>query len=251
MEAPNQEKANIPANRKSLLWLLVVNDKKEASTDTIEATLKGFQALLLNYSEFRYVFTIIHNKDPKKRTHLHAVIELYDKGTKKAVLDTLQALLNVDREQLSLDPSNSPILGVQYLTHKNQPEKEPYSFDEISANNVEELERRYGEAYQDPEEERKRVLFGSKTMGQLLEKMTIDEAKKILPVWKAIKEEQGYDKEGLVNSLNKMREDYCTLYDLTGKVFEILELQLFKDDKKTFEALFGGLKAVYEDFLPF
>lgn len=251
METTTQEKANIPANRKSLLWLLVVNDKKEAPIDTIEATLKGFQALLLNYSEFHFVFSIIHNKDPLKRTHLHAVIELYEKGTKKAVLDTLEALLSVDREQLSLEPSNSPILGVQYLTHKNQPDKEPYTFEEIKTNNQEELERRFGEAYTDPEEERKRVLFGSKTIGQLLQKMTIDEAKKVLPVWKAIKEEQGYDKEGLITQLNKMREDYCLLYDLTNKLFERLELEICKDDKKTFEALFGGLKAVFDELLPF
>lgn len=245
------EKANNPANKKSLLWLLVVNDKKEAPVGGIRATLEGFQAILLNYSGFHFVFSIIHDRDTKKATHLHAVIELYEKATKKAVLDTLQGLLNVNREQLSLEASNSPILGVQYLTHKNQPQKEPYTYEEIKTNNAEELENRYGEAYKDPEKERKQVLFGSKTMYDLLDQMTIEEAKKILPVWKAIKEEQGYDKKGLIDQLNKMREDYCLIYDLLEKVFEILELDIFKDDKKRFEAVFGGLKSVFDSLLPF
>lgn len=250
MGTTTQEKANIPANKKSLLWLLVVNDKKEAPIDTIEATLKGFQALLLNYSEFHFVFSIIHNKDPEKRTHLHAVIELYEKNTKKAVLEELKTLLKVDTEQLSLEPSNSQILGVQYLTHKNQPEKEPYQFEEIKASNQEELERRYGETYKDPEEERKRVLFGSKTMGDLLARLTIEEAKKILPVWKEIKAEQGYNKEGLIDQLNKMRKDYQLLYDLTARIFELIDLKEIKASKQASEEV-CSIKAVFEDLLPF
>lgn len=240
-----------PANAKSLLWLLVVNDKKEASTDTIEATLKGYQALLLNYSEYHFVFTIIHNQDPAKRTHLHAVIELYEKATKKAVLDTLEALLNVNRSQLSLEPSNNEFLGVQYLTHKNQPEKEPYMFDEIATNNQEELERRYGAVYVNPEEERKQVLFGSKTMKELLDKLTIEEAKKVLPVWKAIKEEQSYDKKGLIDQLNKMQDDYRLIYDLCNAIFERLNGPAYDIVRKQLEQDLSGLRLVFNDLLPF
>ncbi len=245
MEKPAQ------ANKKSLIWLMVLNAKKEATTSEAVATFEGLIHVLLNYSEYHYVFTIIHDKDPNKRPHLHAVIELYEKATKKAVLDTLTDLLNVEAEQVSLEPSNSQFLGVQYLTHKNQPDKEPYLFEQIRTNNAEELAKRYGEAYQDPEELRKKVLFGSKTMGQLLEQLTIDEAKKVLPVWKEIKAEQGYDKAGLIDQLNKMREDYQLIYDLTTKIFDILEVEVYKNDEATFKSLFGGLKAVFDDLLPF
>ena len=85
----SQKRNEAPANTQSLIWLLVLDDKKEATTDEIEANLKGFQTLLLNYSGFHYVFTNIHNRDTKKRTHLHAFIELYEKQTKKAVLRTV------------------------------------------------------------------------------------------------------------------------------------------------------------------
>lgn len=239
------------ANKKSLIWLLVINDKKEASIDTIETTLRGYATMLLNYSGFHYVFTIIHNKDTQKRTHLHAFIELYEKATKKAVLDTLTELLGIDKLQLSLEPSNSPILGVQYLTHKNQPEKEAYTFQEIQANNTEELERRYGEAYTNPEDEKKHIIFGSKTIAELLQKLTLEEAKKVLPIWKAVKEEQGYDKAGLIDQLNKIRDDYCLLYDLTNKVFEILSTPIFNPVRIHLNELLGGLKAVFDDLLPF
>lgn len=244
-------KTDTPANKKSLTWLLVINDKKEAQIAEIEPHLRLLMPLLIQYTGFHYVFTIIHNKDTQKRTHLHAFIELYEKATKKSLLDTLTTLLNVDREQLSLEPSNSDILGVQYLTHKNQTDKEPYSYEEIQTNNQEELANRYGKSYSNPEEERKKILFRSKTMSQLLEQLNIEEAKKVLPVWKEIKAEQGYNKEGLIAQLEKMRNDYCLLYDLTNKVFEILELELYKDNKKAFETRFGGLKGVFDELLPF
>lgn len=237
------------ANKKSAIWLLVINDKKDAPTAGISATLGRYQTLLLNYSEFRFVFTIIHDKDRLKRTHCHAFIELYEKATRKAILDTLTGLLDVDREQLSIEPSNSPILGVQYLIHKNQPDKEAYELSSVKANNQEELERRIGVSYSNPEQERKEVLFGSKTMTELLEKMSIDEAKKVLPVWRAIKEEQGYDKQGLIDKYESLIGDYRSLYDFTVKLMD--EVRRYVNNKIRYNTIFGGYEDIFKEFLPF
>lgn len=247
-----KENKTYPANTQSTLWLAIINDKKEATTEQIEATLKQYQLILLNYKGFHYVFTIIHNKDPEKRTHLHAVIELHDKKTLKAVLSLLSTLLMIDTNQISLEPTNNEFLCVQYLTHKNNQEKEPYDYKEIKTNNESELKIRYEAEYVSPEERKKALLFGSKTIMDLLQNMTIDEAKKVLPVFKAIKEEQGYDKKGLIDQLNKMRTDYQFLYDLTQKVFDILtQHEDFKNDQAKINKHLRGLMLCFEDLLPF
>lgn len=247
-----ENRKTYPANTQSILWLAIINDKKEATTDEIEATLRQYQLILLNYTGFHYVFTIIHNKDPKKRTHLHVVIELHEKKTLKAVLGILTTLLNIEANQVGLEPSNNEFLGVQYLTHKNNKEKEPYDFKEIATNDEGELKARYEAEYVNPEERKKAILFGSKTIMDLLNNMTIDEAKKVLPVFKAIKEEQGYDKKGLIEQLTKMRNDYRYLYDLTQKVFDILtQHEDFKGDQAKINKHLRGLMLCFEDLLPF
>lgn len=235
-------------NSKSLIWLLVINDKKEASIDTIETTLEAYATMLLNYSGFHFVFTIIHNKDQQKRTHLHAFIELYEKSTKKALLDTLSNLLDINIEQLSLEPSNNEFLGVQYLTHKNQPEKEQYSFEEIRANNEEELGRRYGLTYTNPQDALKSALYGSRTMGELIDNIGLDDAKKYLPIWKYILEEKNLDRAGLLDRLARYSEEYCRLYDLFLKLLETAKA--YTNNDIIFNVVFGGLIESFNEFEP-
>lgn len=220
------------SNKKSLIWLLVLNGKKEASNSELEASLNGCASLLLNYSEFHYVFSILHNKDTKKAIHLHAFIQLYEPKTLKQMLDLIQELCKIDRLQISLEPSNNEILGVQYLTHKNQPEKEQYDFREIKYNNYEELQNRFGLAYISKEERRIELLFNSPTITDLLKNFTIEEAKKVLPIWKQIQEEQRYDKHGLFETLNKTRRQYEDLYELFNRLLNTLDNSLTSREKR-------------------
>ena len=135
-------------NTKSTQWLLVLNSNIKEPQEALIKQLEAFQSSLLNYNRFKYVFTIIHDKDQEKTTHAHAYLTLYEAITLKDLLIELTELLNCVKEQISLKPTNSDCLGVQYLTHKNQPEKEQYTLDKVKTNNQEELSRRMAEKYQ-------------------------------------------------------------------------------------------------------
>lgn len=238
------------ANSKSLIWLAVINlDKERASLDSeASAVYKRYQGLLINCSTFNYCFTIVHDKDPNKRPHLHAFIQLYEKATKKAVLSTLTELLNINTEQVSLEASNSLFLGVQYLTHKNQPDKEAYSIDEVVSSNNEEFLNRWAMEYTDPKKTITEAIYGSHTMSELIEKIGLEDTKKYLPIYRAIKEEQQYDKAGLIDKLNRLLKDYETLYDFTQKVFE--QAKRYMNNEIRYRVVFGGLEDAFNEFEP-
>ena len=197
----NQNKAP-RGNTKSLQWLVVINGNIKEPLEALIKQLEAFQSCLLNYNRFKYVFTIIHDQDSEKLPHCHAYITLYEAITLKDLLIELAELLNSTKEQISLEPTNSDFLGVQYLTHKNQPEKEQYNLELVKTNNNEELQRRMAEKYQSEYDQDRKSL-----------------------------KERKHDIEALGEAYNKAINSYNALWDLCDHLLATLENGL-KDHEK-------------------
>lgn len=226
------EEKTTRGNAKSDKWLLVINAKEKASQDLIKEELKGFQSLLLNYNLFKYCFTIIHDKDPIKTIHCHCFIELYERLSKSDLLKEIAELLSCDKDQLSLEATNSDYLGVQYLTHKNQPNKEPYEFSDIKTNNQEALDNRYNQVYVDQDAKIKEALYSSDTMTDLLTKISLVEAKKYQSIWKDINNEKKNDLKALYKRLNDKQEYLEELYKLFNRFVTTCENALTQTEKR-------------------
>ena len=218
-------------NTKSTQWLLVLNSNIKEPQEALIKQLEAFQSSLLNYNRFKYVFTIIHDKDQEKTTHAHAYLTLYEAITLKDLLIELTELLNCVKEQISLKPTNSDCLGVQYLTHKNQPEKEQYTLDKVKTNNQEELSRRMAEKYQSEQDIIIEALNTSDTMNDLLKKISLADAKKYQSIWTTLLRERKADIESLGEAYNSLVNQYNDLYTFTSKLIDTLENGL-KDSEK-------------------
>ena len=243
----NENKAR--GNTKSDKWLLVINSNEKADQTAIKGNLEGFQSLLLDYNLFKYVFTIIHDQDPIKTIHAHAYIELYEKKSKTDMLNELAELLEVKKDQLSLEPTNSDFLGVQYLTHKNQPNKEQYEYESIKTNNMEALASRYDMVYVDKEDTIKKALYDSDTMTDLLTKISLADAKKYQSIWKDINQERKTDLKGLYHALETKQKHLEELYDLFSSFITTCESGLTTSEKRLislehFKKAFGELEYV-------
>lgn len=219
-------------NTKSTQWLLVLNSKIKEPQESLIRELEAFQSSLINYNRFKYVFTIIHDKDQEKTTHTHAYLTLYDAITLKDLLNELSELLNCNKEQISLEPTNSDYLGVQYLTHKNQPEKEQYTIDKVKTNNQEELSRRMAEKYQSEQDVIIEALNTSDTMNELLKKISLADAKKYQSIWTTLLKERKADLESLGIAYNQVLNAYNDLLDFTHKLLNTLDNRLNDHEKR-------------------
>jgi hypothetical protein len=219
-------------NTKATQWLLVLNSKIKEPQEALIKQLEAFQTCLLNYNRFKYVFTIIHDKDQEKTTHAHAYLTLYEPSTLKELLIELADLLNCEKEQISLEPTNSDYLGVQYLTHKNQPEKEQYNLDQVRTNNQEELSRRIAEKYKSEQDIIIEALNTSNTMNDLLKKISLADAKKYQSIWTILLKERKADVEGLGEAYKYILNEYNSLYDFTSKLIDALENGLTEREKR-------------------
>lgn len=207
-------------NTKSVMWMVIINDKKEATEQQSIATFQSYQNLLINYNIFSYAATIIHDKDTytkedqekdpshkegtHKRVHLHAFIDT-DKITLKEMLSHITGLLKIDNEQVSIEPTSNEFLGVQYLTHKNNQNKHQYEPNTIITSNAKETERRYGLKYETEEEKIQRVLETSSTLSKVIHEIGVEKANKY---------------RGLFNDLSKEKRDYrIATYDKTLDCF--------------------------------
>ena len=218
-------------NTKSLQWLAVINGNIKEPLEALIKQLEAFQSCLLNYNRFKYVFTIIHDQDSEKLPHCHVYITLYEAITLKDLLIELAELLNSTKEQISLEPTNSDFLGVQYLTHKNQPEKEQYSLELVKTNNNEELQRRMAEKYQSEQDLILEALSTSDTMSDLLKKISLADAKKYQSIWTTLLKERKHDIEALGEAYNKAINSYNALWELCDNLLATLENGL-KDHEK-------------------
>ena len=215
-----------PSNKKSRLWVVVINDKKEATQEQSVATFQKFQIKLLNYNIFRFIATIIHDKDQEngepKRTHLHIFIELNDQLTKRALLDQLTDLLEIDREQASIEATNNEFLGVQYLIHKNDQNKHQYDKEDIKTNNTELLDKRLGEQYQSQEDIITKAVIEELDITSLINKIGIEKANKYRPLFNQIKQEQKNDLQSLIETNKELKEDREFLLEFLQKIANLL-----------------------------
>ena len=119
------------------IFTCVFNADKKSTNPAKELAL--LQNTLLT-DIFSFAATIIHDKDitdngEPKTIHMHAYIETNEKHTKKQFLDMISELLKIDREKISVEGTKSNVLMLQYLTHKNHPNKAQYEVEQILTNN--------------------------------------------------------------------------------------------------------------------
>lgn len=87
-----------------------------------------------------YLFAyIMHNKDYDekgvlKRPHLHLVLECPTRRRVSYYLKHLSIMFGVQRTQVQVEVSNNFDWDIQYLIHKNNPEKYQYDVNEIVTN---------------------------------------------------------------------------------------------------------------------
>ena len=100
-------------------WNLVLNGEKLPSTNEIIAKMGEIGAK-------NYAF-IYHNKDTDKREHIHMVLEFENARTFDALKKKLTGW--------HIEPCKSLASSIQYLTHKNNAEKEQYETDDVIKSN--------------------------------------------------------------------------------------------------------------------
>lgn len=192
---------------------------------------------------------MIHDKDTlptgePKRRHLHAFIELNEKATFNQFLAELGELLGINTEAISLEASNSPILGVQYLTHKNDQDKHQYDFNQIKTTNQETLETKYYGQYVSPQEKLFKAMTTSKSMLELTEKIGIDNAIKVRALFNQIKQEQGANLEAILHYQERVIN---ATHDLEEKFDKLIEkLSRYFEDKQAIKSALGIDKEINE-----
>ena len=229
---PTQNNKKPRGNTKSNQFVLVVNSKIKEPLEATITDLATIQETLIHYSRFKYIFTIIHDKDPEKTAHLHAFITLFEPITLHDLLNELIELLNCVSEQISLEPTYNDFLGVQYLIHKNDANKEPYELDNIKSNNNEELLRRMALKYQNEEDTIREALNTSDTMQDLLTKISLADAKKYQSIWTTLLKERKKDIESLGEAYNQAINDYNALYTFTTRLIDTLINTLNEHEKR-------------------
>lgn len=202
------------------IFTCVFNADKKSTNPAKELAL--LQNTLLT-DIFSFVATIIHDKDitdngEPKTIHMHAYIETNEKHTKKQFIDILSELLQIDKQKISVDGTKSNVLMLQYLTHKNQPNKAQYEIDRIITSNKELLAERMNTKYKTKEQKNNDLLVdmkNSKTILELAEKQGIETANKYRNTFNQIKEEEKQDYKSLLKQLE--------LYKIIlGKIYKLL-----------------------------
>ena len=199
---------NDPKQKYNIFTCVINADKK--STNPAEE-LELLQNTLTEIQSF--VATIIHDKDltdngEPKTIHMHAYIETNEKHTKKQFIDILSELLQIDKQKISVDGTKSNVLMLQYLTHKNQPQKAQYQVDQIITNNKELLIERMNTKYKTKEQKQHDLLNDIKTCKsiiELAEKQGVETANKVRNLFNQVKQEQKQDYESLIKEINLLK----------------------------------------------
>ena len=209
---------NDPKQKYNIFTCIINADKK--STNPAEE-LELLQNTLTEIQSF--VATIIHDKDltdngEPKTIHMHAYIETNEKHTKKQFIDILSELLKIDKQKISVDGTKSNVLMLQYLTHKNQPQKAQYQVDQIITNNKELLIERMNTKYKTKEQKQNDLLNDIKTCTsiiELTEKQGVETANKVRNLFNQVKQEQKQDYESLIKEINLLK-------NILGKINKLL-----------------------------
>ena len=193
--------------------------------------LEVFLKVLLNCSTFKFIASIIHDKDLRedntpRLAHLHAFIEFAEKKTVLQVLGFLSELLSVDKLLISVEGSNNEFLLVQYLTHKNQPNKHQYSLEAVFSNNRELLEKRYNNVYEDNKAKELEAIKRAPTLWSLASEMGLDFAKRYQGIFNQFKREEKQDFEGLLSQHNFLRDTFERLIGDLELLFHKLDFRV-------------------------
>lgn len=231
--------ANDPKQKYNIFTCVFNADKKSTNPQEELALLQNF---LLN--SFSFVATIIHDKDitdngEPKTIHLHAYIELNENHTKKQFLQLLTELLKIEPNLISVEGTKSNVLMVQYLTHKNQPNKTQYPTSLVKTNNEQLFESRNNTQYKTKEQKQADLLtdiINCKSMLDFANVQGVETANKYRNLFNQIKQESKQDIESLLNQikiyeiiftkiLNIVNEPYVTNQDneLRTKILNLLD----------------------------
>lgn len=233
-------------NSKANKWAIVINAKKSTPSNAIDSELEALLCSLKDNITYRYFFAIIHNKDildtgEPKRTHLHIVLELKEKATFSSVLSTLTSKLGIDKEQISLEPTNSQCLAEQYLIHKNDSNKHQYSQEQVITNDKQIWLDRLNKVYLTPEEqeeENKKALYTANNMIEFIERAGLDYANRYRGIFRDIRADRQQDVKGLETALTNERIRYENLIrELEQLIIEIDTMKTIKDIKQLSLAL--------------
>lgn len=196
-------------NTKSNAFGVIIDPEKKSTNPYYE--LAQLQTTLLGRREF-FVATIIHDKDKDsdnlpKTTHLHAYLESSVKYTKKQFLELISGFLSIDPIRVSVKTDNNGFLLVQYLTHKNDPNKHQYSVDQVATNNADLFQVKYSQTYINPAERAERLQYdieNAKTLLAFISVQGLDNAKKYQQVFNQVKKEQHLDLDRFANTIDKL-----------------------------------------------
>lgn len=172
MNSNKQQKTSLNAQASRLVGF--INPQEKTPLTGQKAQLQAYSKTLLAYNGFSFVSTAIHDQDlndtgETKTMHLHFFIETKQEGlTLSHWLREMCELLGVAKDQVTIGTSNSEYLMVQYLTHKNAPEKHQYSPAIIETTDQEELTRRYHQEYEEPKDPLQEALMNCQTLTELL-----------------------------------------------------------------------------------
>lgn len=214
---------NDPKQKYNIFTCVLNADKK--STNPAEELALLQNTLLTDI--FSFVATIIHDKDltdngEPKTIHAHAYIETNEKHTKKQFLDMLTDLLKIDRQRISVDGTKSNVLMLQYLIHKNQPNKAQYKVDRIITNKKELLAERMNTQYKTKEQKQNDLLNdikNCKSIIELADKQGIETANKFRNIFNQIKQEQKQDYQSLIKDINLYKIILEKIYKLLNEPY--------------------------------
>lgn len=201
---------------KSKCFAIVINEKAPNELEALEDKLN-------DCAIFNFYALIIHDKDITskgnlKTKHLHLYGEKPSQIALKTLLNELCDKLNLNKEQISIDKTTNDFLYIQYLTHKNDPNKHQYDFNDIKTNNEAELLCRYSKVYKKPltEEDIENAVFNSQTLRELTQSIGLDLTKKYQSVFNQIQKEpyQKLNRQDLIGAVQDYEQCIKELYKL-------------------------------------
>ncbi len=174
---------------KASKFIIVINEKTPNELEAIQEKLE-------DTAIFNFYASIIHDKDTVsngelKTKHLHLYGEKTSQIALKTLLNELCDKLSIEQNQISIEKANNDFLPIQYLTHKNDPNKYQYDIKLVYTNNRTEFNRRYNQIYQKPltEEDIKTFILNDSTIADLIDHIGLDNTKKYLPIFREFQKE--------------------------------------------------------------
>ena len=126
-------------NNQTKLFDIVIEYSDLNNENIIDFDL--LRAVLSGSADF-YAF-ILHDKDINeltgelKRPHIHIYVKTYNRTRRLTYLKLLSRNLEIDPNRITIINADNEILRIQYMIHKNNPDKYQYESDHIITNNPE------------------------------------------------------------------------------------------------------------------